>query len=62
MIKDLTIQFHENHHWTTLVETYYQDGWEITGVWVNNETDESCNENPCQNCKEMSNAGITIQY
>lgn len=56
----ILIQFHENHHWTTTLDVQYEDRWDIAGLWVNNDTDEPCDQNPCQICKQLSNLGITI--
>jgi len=51
----IIIQFHENHHWATDTQ------WSLTGLWINNDTDEPCNQNPCQNCIEADKAGISFE-
>ena len=51
----IIIQFHENHHWATDTQ------WSLKGLWLNNETDEPCDQNPCQICIEAAQAGIGFE-
>ena len=51
----IIIQFNENHHWATDTQ------WSLKGLWLNNETDEPCDQNPCQICIEAAQAGIGFE-